>query len=85
MSMMLDDFELDYRKREIRRYEEMLDDGKTYIDVPIQSVVKMLAENLGYRARIDYLMEQILRHDFNIPQRILVHSGAVEPGNNIVP
>jgi hypothetical protein len=72
MGMMLDEFELDYRKREIRRYEDMLDDGKTMIDVPIQSVVKMLAENLSFRGRVDYLMEQILRHDFTIPQRILM-------------
>lgn len=74
MNMMLDEFELDYRKREIRRYEDMLDEGKAEVTVPIQSVVRMLAENLSYRSRIDYLMEQILRHDFTIPQRILMPS-----------
>lgn len=72
MTLMLDEFELDYRKQEIRRYEDMLDDGKTEITVPIQSVVRMLAENLSYRSRINYLMETILRHDFTIPQRILM-------------
>lgn len=66
------DFELDYRKREVQWYQDRLDEGKQNIEVPIQSVIKMLAENLSLRARIDYLMEQILRHDFTIPQRILM-------------
>ena len=83
MSMMLDDFELDYRKREIQRYQDRLDEGKLSIEVPTQAVIKMLAENLTYRARIDYLIEQILRHNFNIPQRIVMPSAAMEPGNNI--
>lgn len=71
MGLLLDEFELDYRKRELRRYEDMLDDGKQNIEVPIQAIVKMLAENLSYRTRIDYLMESILRHNFTIPQRIM--------------
>lgn len=71
MGLLLDEFELDYRKREIRRYESMLDDGKQNIEVPIQAVVKMLAENLSYRSRIDSLMESILRHNFTIPQQIV--------------
>jgi hypothetical protein len=29
MGMMIPDFELEYRKSEIQRYQEMLDDGKT--------------------------------------------------------
>jgi len=70
--MMIPDFELDYRKREIEGYERMLENGHTMVDVPIQSVINMLAENLSYRARIDHLMDTILRHDFTIPQRILM-------------
>ncbi len=78
MGMMIPDFELDYRKREIQRYQDMIEDGKQFVEVPIQSVIKMLCENLSYRARIDYLMETILRHDFTIPQRIMV-TGEVPP------
>lgn len=79
MGLLLDEFELDYRKREIRRYEDMLDDGKQNIEVPIQAVVKMLAENLSYRTRIDYLMESILRHNFTIPQRIYMPNDPDNP------
>ena len=80
MSGMLDEFETDYRKREIRRYEDMLDEGKKEVLVPIQSVVRMLVENLSYRSRIDHLMETILRHDFAIPQRILMPNDDVLRG-----
>lgn len=79
MGLLLDEFELDYRKRDIRRYEDMLDDGKKDIEVPIQSVVRMLAENLSYRTRIDYLMESILRHNFTIPQRIYMPNDPDNP------
>jgi hypothetical protein len=72
MGMMIPDFELEYRKREIERYENMLETGHTVTNVPIESVIKMLAENLSYRARIDHLIETILRHDFTIPQRTLM-------------
>ena len=79
MGMMIPDFELDYRKREIEHYRQMLEDGKTETTVPIQSVVKMLSENLSYRARIDYLMETILRHNFAIPQRIMIPNDTAWP------
>jgi hypothetical protein len=39
----------------------------------------MLAENLFYRARIDHLMETILRHDFTIPQRIMMPNEVAWP------
>lgn len=85
MGMLMPDFELDYRKREVRWYQDRLDEGKQTTEVPTQAVIKMLAENLSLRARIDYLMEQILRHDFTIPQRILMPNDQVLKGPEAKP
>jgi hypothetical protein len=85
MGMMIPDFELDYRKRELDHYQELLERSQKdcsepkEVTVPVVSVVKMLAENLFYRARIDHLMETILRHDFTIPQRIMMPNEVAWP------
>jgi ACT domain-containing protein len=69
---MLPDFDIEYRKDVIKCYSRMMDHGEVEITVPIQDIVRLLSETISYRARLDYLMDVILRHNFTIPQRVMV-------------
>ena len=76
---MLDEFEANYRKREVKWYQDRLDEGKVNIAVPTQSVINMLAENLSLRARLTNMMEQIMRANYYTPQRIVMDDRPIDP------
>jgi hypothetical protein len=78
------EFHYRYIRKQVERLEEMKREGRRYIDMPIDEVIKMLMDAHALHVHLDRVEDHLGAMAENTFQKFLVPSGAISPGTDIL-
>ena len=77
------EFHYRYIRKQVERLEEMKREGRRYIDMPIDEVIKMFMEAHALHMHLDRVEEHLRVMARSSLERFLVPSGAIAPGTDV--
>ena len=77
------EFHYRYIRKQVERLEEMKREGRRYVDMPIDEVIKMYMEAHALHMHLDRVQEHLGLTAFQSFQPFIMPSGAIAPGTEV--